>query len=174
MILKQTHPLLRAVAKDVKNFKSRDLRVLVGDMFDTMEEHSGAGLSAPQIGIPKKLFVYGFVHNSRYPTQGPIDKDYEINPTILWRSKESTSAEEGCLSVPGLRGIVPRAVDIIYSTYDIEGVKVEKKASGFKARIIQHEIDHLHGILFTDRATSTHPEPEVVTQSSRSYKFRPH
>ena len=121
-------------------------------MFSIMEQKNGAGLAAPQIGVSERVIVFGgLAHNPRYPTAPAIPKTYAINPKILWQSEEVEDFEEGCLSVPGLRGMVSRPTSIIYQMLDFNGTMHERKASGFEARVFQHEVDHLNGILFIDR-----------------------
>jgi len=154
MILTQENPLLRQIAQEVDNFKTQELKELVAQMLKIMENKHGVGLAAPQIGISKRIMVYGFEFNPRYPDAKPVSKNYIINPQILLESPEQDDFEEGCLSVPNTRGIVSRAKHIRYSGFDIDGNNFEKEASGFEARIILHELDHLNGVLFIDKASS--------------------
>lgn len=151
-------PILRQVAKNVENFGSDELSNIVINMFNIMDEKNGAGLAAPQIGVSQRVFVYGFDKNPRYPDEKPITKGYAINPDILWKSEEKIELEEGCLSFPGLRLKVLRSKTIIYSTFDLNGNRYEKEVNGFLARIIQHEIDHLNGVLIPDIAENP-PNP---------------
>jgi len=145
-------PILRQVAKRVENFRTPELKELVEQLFNVMAQKNGAGLAAPQIGVSQRLFVYGFDQNPRYPTEPAVPKDYVINPEIFWRSPERTRLEEGCLSFPDLRLMVLRSKSIRFRTFDLEGNCHEKEASGFAARIVQHETDHLNGVLFPDVA----------------------
>ena len=153
-IVKIGTPSLQEVAQPVvaSEFNTHWLKETVQLMWAAMEEHAGVGLAAPQIEIDKRIFVYGFSGNTRYPDKLPVPKRLMINPTITWVSNNSQSMdEEGCLSVPGTRGQVQRFDELIVTAYDEAGREFEHKANGFEARIIQHEIDHLNGILFLDR-----------------------
>lgn len=149
-------PILRQVAKSVENFSTPALNELVDSMFSIMAQKNGAGLAAPQIGISQRVFVYGFDHNPRYPSEPPVPRDYAINPEIIWTSEDKISLEEGCLSFPGLRLMVLRSKSIVFKTFDLDGNCYEKEASGFMARIVQHETDHLNGVLFPDLAKKAH------------------
>ncbi len=144
--------ILRESAKEVKNFGSTELKELISELFAAMSEHHGVGLAAPQLGFQQKIIVYGFDKNIRYPDQQPVPIDYAINPEIIWKSKEMEKLEEGCLSFPGLRLMVSRPKSIVFKYSDLHGYLKEKELSGFGARIVQHEIDHLNGVLFPDIA----------------------
>lgn len=124
---------------------------LIQDMKDTMEEEGGVGIAAPQIGCNKRVIMFGFEKNERYPDEKPAPFTVLINPTFRVLSNEMVEAWEGCLSVPGLRGLVARHNKIEYSGYDPEGNLINRIAEGFHARVIQHEYDHLDGILFPQR-----------------------
>lgn len=152
-------PILREIAKNIGNFGTPELSTLIDDMFKIMAEKNGAGLAAPQIGVSQRLFVYGFDKNPRYPDEPAVAKDYVINPEIIWHSNEMVSSKEGCLSLPGLWLMVSRPKEVIFRTYDLDGNRHEKKASGFLARIIQHETDHLNGVLFPDVAENA---PDIL------------
>ena len=128
-----------------------DLLRLVQDMKDSMEEKGGVGIAAPQIGCNKRVIMFGFETSKRYPDEKPVPFTVLINPTITILSKEMDEAWEGCLSLPGLRGLVPRYKKIEYSGYTIEGNIVTRIAEGFHARVVQHEYDHLDGILYPQR-----------------------
>lgn len=151
-ILQVGAPLLRQIAKDVESFGSQELKDLVVSLFEVMAQRNGAGLAAPQIGISRKVFVYGFDFNPRYPDAPPVPKTCVINPSIIWESQDKTDFEEGCLSVPNLRGIVSRPESIACRYYDEMGNEFERTLSGFEARVFQHENDHIMGRLFIDLA----------------------
>ena len=120
-------------------------------MKDTMLEEGGVGIAAPQIGCNKRVIIFGFEENSRYPNEKSVPFTILINPAYKILSNEMVDAWEGCLSVPGLRGLVPRYNQIEYSGYDPEGNLITRIAEGFHARVVQHEYDHLDGILFPQR-----------------------
>ena len=125
---------------------------IIQDMLDTMDANGGVGIAAPQIGELVRVTIIGFEgQHPRYPEELPIPKTVMINPVIHWMSEEKHGMFEGCLSVPKLRGFVMRPNEIIYSYVDLQGTLHEKKVKGFHARIIQHEVDHLDGILFPMR-----------------------
>ncbi len=132
-------------------FGSAELNALIEDMFDTMHANAGAGLAAPQIGVDWQLFVFGFEHNARYPDAPVVPKTVLINPTITPQGNNQESDWEGCLSIPGLRGKVPRWTQIRYEGLDANGVSVNREAEDFHARVVQHEYDHLLGILYPMR-----------------------
>lgn len=139
--------ILHEVAKSITKFGNAELKNLVEHMFEVMVAHNGAGLAAPQIGISMRIFVYGFNFNPRYPDAPPVPKTVIINPEIIWRSEEMVLLEEGCLSVPGKRILISRHKSVIITCMNMEGVQYEKTVSDFEARIVQHEIDHLNGVL---------------------------
>lgn len=129
----------------------QELLILVENMKDTMREKGGVGIAAPQIGCNKRVIIFGFEKSKRYPNEKPVPFTVLINPTIRILSDEMVDAWEGCLSVPGLRGLVSRYNNIEYSGYDLEGQLITRVAEGFHARVVQHECDHLDGILFPQR-----------------------
>lgn len=135
----------------ISNFFDIKLKELIEDMQDTMKKKSGVGIAAPQIGYNLRVIMFGFEHNERYPNEKPIPFTVLINPTIEPLSDEKIDGWEGCLSIPGLRGIVPRYKKIKYSGYDHEGNPISGTAEDFHARVIQHECDHIDGILFPHR-----------------------
>jgi peptide deformylase len=135
----------------VTNFSDGELKELVNDMQDTMKEKGGAGIAAPQIGCNLRVIMFGFEHNARYPNEKPVPFTVLINPVIEILSEEMLDGWEGCLSVPGLRGLVPRYKKIRYSGYDLAGNTISCEAFGFHARVVQHECDHIDGILFPRR-----------------------
>jgi len=146
-ILKMGNPDLLKVSEPV-DFKKDDLTTLIEDMKETMKVNDGAGLAAPQIGVFKRLVIFGFDTNDRYPEAGSVPFTVLINPIITPLSDEQENGWEGCLSVPGLRGVVPRYTHIKYEGYDAEGNKIEREVEDFHARVVQHECDHLDGILY--------------------------
>ncbi|MBP0618721.1 peptide deformylase [Cupriavidus consociatus] len=150
-ILKMGDPRLLQVARKVERFNTPELRTLIEDMFDTMDHANGAGLAAPQIGVDLQVVIFGFDRNPRYPDAPMVPKTVLVNPVLEMLSEELEDGWEGCLSVPGLRGVVPRHVRLKYSGYDLMGHRIERVAEGFHARVVQHECDHLQGILYPMR-----------------------
>ncbi|TMH08328.1 MAG: peptide deformylase [Betaproteobacteria bacterium] len=150
-ILKMGDPRLLRVAQSVTAFDTPELHALVSDMFDTMAAARGAGLAAPQIGVDLQLVIFGFSNNDRYPDAPPVPQTVLINPTITPLTETEEEDWEGCLSVPGLRGMVPRFTRIRYSGFDAKGVAIEREVEGFHARVVQHECDHLIGRLYPTR-----------------------
>lgn len=150
-VLRIGDPLLTKVSQPVTDPTSNDIRDLIEDMFDTMHAYEGAGLAAPQIGVLSRLVIFGFDHNPRYPDAGAVPKTVLINPEITILTDEMEYDWEGCLSVPGMRGLVPRNTRIRYSGLDQHGDKIEREVSGFHARVVLHECDHLDGIIYPQR-----------------------
>ena len=150
-ILKMGDPRLLEKSKPIKDLNAIDLDQLIQDMIDTMEANDGAGLAAPQIGINIQLVIFGFKKNDRYPDAEEVPFTVLINPKITPISDEMEDGWEGCLSVPGLRGIVPRHKKISYQGLDQYGKNIKRKVDGFHARVVQHECDHLFGILYPMR-----------------------
>jgi peptide deformylase len=150
-ILKMGDPRLLRVAPPVPEFGTAALRALVVDLFDTMKAANGAGLAAPQIGVDLQLVIFGFEHNERYPEAPPVPLTVLCNPVIEPLSDDTVLGWEGCLSVPGLRGEVPRFSRIRYRGHDAEGRVIDREAEGFHARVVQHECDHLIGRLYPTR-----------------------
>ena len=150
-ILKMGDPRLLEDSKPIKDLNAIDLDQLIQDMIDTMEANDGAGLAAPQIGINIQLVIFGFKRNDRYPDAEEVPFTVLINPKITPMGDEIEDGWEGCLSVPGLRGVVPRYKKISYQGIDQYGKKIERKVDGFHARVVQHECDHLFGILYPMR-----------------------
>ena len=146
-ILKMGNSDLLKVSEPV-DFEKDDLTTLIEDMKETMKANDGAGLAAPQIGVFKRLVIFGFDTNDRYPEADSVPFTVLINPIITPLSDEKENGWEGCLSVPGLRGVVPRYTHIKYEGYDAEGNKIEREVEHFHARVVQHECDHLDGILY--------------------------
>jgi len=152
-ILKMGEPLLLQTALQVppESIASSEIQAIIQDLLDTMKDANGAGLAAPQIGISSQIVVFGFEKNVRYPNEAPIPQTILINPIITPISKDLESGWEGCLSVPGLRGLVPRFQSIRYQGLDNHGNIVDHTVSGFHARVVQHECDHLFGKLYPMR-----------------------
>ena len=149
-VLKMGEPLLRAVAQPVARFDAQ-LAALVADMDDTMRALSGAGIAAPQIGVSARVVIFELKDNPRYPHIQPVPHTVLVNPLLTPLTDEEAEGWEGCLSVPGLRGLVPRVTRLCYSGFDLAGVPLERTVEGFHARVVQHEVDHLDGILFPQR-----------------------
>jgi peptide deformylase len=150
-ILKMGDERLLRVAAPVSDFDSPALLALVEDMFDTMRAANGAGLAAPQIGEDLQLVIFGFEHNERYPEAPPVPLTVLCNPVIEPVGEDVVDGWEGCLSVPGLRGVVPRHARIRYRGFDAKGQPIEREVDGFHARVVQHECDHLIGRLYPTR-----------------------
>ena len=150
-ILRMGDPRLLRVSEPVTRFNTPELRQLLTDMFETMRAADGAGLAAPQIGVGLRVVVFGFEHNARYPEAAAVPETILINPVIEPLGNEIQDGWEGCLSVPGLRGLVPRFERVRYRGFDEQGVPLEREVDGFHARVVQHECDHLDGILYPMR-----------------------
>jgi peptide deformylase len=150
-ILKMGDARLLRVAQPVLNFGGPELAALVADMKDTMQAANGAGLAAPQIGVDLQLVIFGFERNQRYPDAEPVPYTVLCNPRIEPLGPEEEDDWEGCLSVPGLRGKVPRFSRIRYTGVGPDGRLIDREASGFHARVVQHECDHLIGRLYPTR-----------------------
>ncbi|GAB3383934.1 peptide deformylase [Massilia agri] len=150
-ILRMGDPRLLRVAGKVEAFDTPDLHALVADMFETMHAANGAGLAAPQIGVNLQLVIFGFAKNERYPDAPPVPETVLINPVLKPLSEDMEEGFEGCLSVPGLRGSVPRYTKLHYEGFDQYGNVIKRDAEGFHARVVQHEVDHLLGILYPMR-----------------------
>ncbi|MDX1251090.1 MAG: peptide deformylase [Gammaproteobacteria bacterium] len=150
-VLRMGDPLLWRVAEPVANFHDPELRALIDDMFDTMDAMNGAGLAAPQIGVSRRVVIFGIESNPRYPNIEPVPMTVLINPVIEPLDGATVEGWEGCLSVPGMRGLVPRYSHIRYSGYDQHGIHFEREVRDFHARVVQHECDHLDGVLYPMR-----------------------
>ena len=150
-VLRMGDPRLLQVARPVTDFSSPALRALLADMRDTMEHLDGAGLAAPQIGVDLRVVIFGVESNPRYPDAEGVPFTVLINPVITPLTAEEEEGWEGCLSVPGLRGLVPRIKRLRYTGRDERGQAIEREAAGFHARVVQHECDHLDGILYPMR-----------------------
>lgn len=150
-VLKMGDPRLLAEARPVVDFGSQELKSLLEDMRDTMDHLNGAGLAAPQIGVGLQVVIFGVTCNPRYPQAEEVPYTVLINPVLDPVSDEMEEGWEGCLSVPGLRGIVPRYKRMHYRGFDASGAVVDRVAEGFHARVVQHECDHLVGVLYPMR-----------------------
>jgi peptide deformylase len=150
-ILRMGDPRLLRVAEPVREFNTPQLDALIADMFETMHAANGAGLAAPQIGVNLQLVIFGFRQNPRYPDAPEVPETVLINPVLKPLSDEMEEGFEGCLSVPGLRGSVPRYTRLHYEGFDQRGNRISRNAEDFHARVVQHEVDHLLGILYPMR-----------------------
>ncbi len=150
-VLRMGDPRLLRVSRLVEKFDTPELHGLIQDMQDTMAHLNGAGLAAPQIGVDLRVVIFGVEANPRYPLAEPVPYTVLINPILTPLTQEEDEAWEGCLSVPGMRGVVPRVTALRYSGYDQYGQSIEREVSGFHARVVQHECDHLDGILYPMR-----------------------
>jgi peptide deformylase len=151
-ILRMGDPRLLRIAQPVERFDTPELHALVADLFETMHDANGAGLAAPQIGVDLRLVIFGFaVTNQRYPDADPVPETVLVNPIIETIDGVEHEDWEGCLSVPGMRGVVPRPEHVRYRGFDQFGTPIDRIATGFHARVVQHECDHLDGILYPMR-----------------------
>lgn len=151
-ILKMGDPRLLRIAQPVVEFDTDELHLLVADMFDTMRAVNGAGLAAPQIGVDLQLVIFGTdTPNPRYPDAPVVPRTVLLNPVVTAIGEAEEEGWEGCLSVPGLRGVVPRFAEVRYTGFDLYGDPIDRTVSGFHARVVQHEVDHLYGILYPMR-----------------------
>ena len=144
-------PRLLQRADPVSDFGSDALQALLQDMRDTMQAQNGVGLAAPQIGVPLRVVIFGVDKNERYPDAEVVPQTVLINPVLTPLSDEMEEGWEGCLSVPGMRGLVPRHTKLRYQGRDEHGTPIDRTVSGFHARVVQHECDHLDGILYPMR-----------------------
>ena len=151
-VLRMGHPVLRERAKRVERFDD-ELHALVRDMKETMAAKNGAGLAAPQIGVSQRVVIFGVEHNPRYPDAEPVPFTVLVNPQLVVLTRDIEEDWEGCLSVPGMRGVVPRYTRLRYTGFDEKGEPIDRVAEGFHARVVQHEVDHLDGILYPQRMT---------------------
>ncbi len=154
-ILRMGDARLLQVARPVVQFDTPELHALLTDMFDTMHAANGAGLAAPQIGVPLRVVIFGYAdptaRNPRYPDADPVPQTVLINPRLMPLSDELEDGWEGCLSVPGLRGVVARHARLRYQGHDEKGAIIDRTVDGFHARVVQHESDHLDGVLYPMR-----------------------
>jgi peptide deformylase len=154
-ILRMGDPRLLLSSEPVRDFGTPELRTLVADMFDTMHAANGAGLAAPQIGVLLRVVIFGYadpaLRNPRYPDADPVPQTILLNPELEPMGDATEEGWEGCLSVPGLRGVVERYSRLRYRGFDLDGRPIERVAEGFHARVVQHECDHLDGVLYPMR-----------------------
>jgi len=150
-VLKMGDPRLLEVAKPVEKFDTPELHELIKDMQDTMAHLNGAGLAAPQIGVGLQLVIFGVEKNERYPDAEVVPYTVLLNPTLTPLADTEEDGWEGCLSVPGMRGVVPRFTQLRYHGFDEKGNAIDRSVTGFHARVVQHECDHLQGILYPMR-----------------------
>ena len=142
---------LLQVSQPVERIDAPELQALLADMLDTMRALDGAGLAAPQIGVPLRVVIFGIESNPRYPDAEPVPQTVLINPLITLLDADMEEGWEGCLSVPGMRGLVPRYRRLRYQGMDAQGNGIDRSVEGFHARVVQHECDHLDGILYPMR-----------------------
>ena len=152
-VLKMGDSRLLKVADKVEKFDTPELNTLIQDMHDTMEAEDGAGLAAPQIGVSLQVVIFGAKSNPRYPDAEEVPYTVLLNPVLTPLTQEVEQDWEGCLSVPGLRGMVPRFARLRYRGFDQYGKPIDRSVGGFHARVVQHECDHLQGILYPMRIT---------------------
>jgi len=150
-VLRMGDARLLQVAHPVERFGTPELRALIADMEDTMQALNGAGLAAPQIGVGRRVVIFGITANPRYPDAGPVPQTVLINPELTALDATMEDGWEGCLSVPGMRGLVPRYLRLRYRGFDADGAVIERAVEGFHARVVQHECDHLDGVLYPMR-----------------------
>ena len=150
-VIKMGHPLLRQIAAPVAQLPSEELSALVQDLDDTMRAMSGAGIAAPQIGVSLRVVIFELKDNPRYPHIAPVPYTVLVNPVLTPLGEEQEQGWEGCLSVPGMRGLVPRFRRLRYRGFAPDGTPIEREVEGFHARVVQHEVDHLDGVLFPQR-----------------------
>ena len=150
-VLRMGDPRLWQPSAPVAAFASPELEALLADLRDTMKAQNGAGLAAPQIGVPLRVVIFGVESNPRYPDAAPVPDTELVNPVLTPLGDEMEEGWEGCLSVPGLRGVVPRYSRLRYEGFDPAGNRIARDVDGFHARVVQHECDHLDGILYPMR-----------------------
>ncbi len=150
-VLKMGDPRLLAVSEPVRDFGTPELASLLADMRDTMHVLNGAGLAAPQIGVGLRVVIFGFEHNERYPEVDAVPFTVLVNPELIPIGEVTEEGWEGCLSVPGMRGLVPRYKELRYTGFDENGAPIDRTVHDFHARVVQHEVDHLDGILYPRR-----------------------
>ena len=150
-VLRMGDPRLFEASRAVTTFDTPELAALLQDLRDTMAAYNGAGLAAPQIGVPLQVVIFGVARNPRYPDAEPVPYTELVNPVLTPLGDEIEEGWEGCLSVPGLRGVVPRYARLRYEGFDPAGQPIAREVSGFHARVVQHECDHLQGILYPMR-----------------------
>jgi peptide deformylase len=150
-VLRMGDARLLQVSQPVGDFPSPELNQLLIDMRDTMRALDGAGIAAPQIGVLQRVVIFGLTHNPRYPDAEPVPQTVLVNPQIELIGEEMEDGWEGCLSVPGMRGLVPRFTRLRYTGFDENANAIDRTVTGFHARVVQHEVDHLDGVLYPTR-----------------------
>jgi peptide deformylase len=150
-VLRMGDPRLLERSREVEQFDTAELHALIEDMQDTMRELSGAGLAAPQIGVQQRVVIFGFTSSPRYPNAEPVPFTVLINPVLTPIGTVVEEGWEGCLSVPGMRGLVPRYTQLRYQGFDQYGQRIDRTVRDFHARVVQHEFDHLDGMLYPMR-----------------------
>ena len=150
-VLRMGDPLLFESAQPIMQFNTPELHALIADMHDTMDYMDGAGIAAPQIGVSLQVVIFGVGKNPRYPDAEQVPYTVLINPTLNLLDDEMEDGWEGCLSVPGMRGVVPRYTRLHYTGFDQFGAPIDRLVNGFHARVVQHECDHLIGVLYPMR-----------------------
>lgn len=156
------NPVLKKTASEVENIDSPEIQQLIDDMTATVQDADGVGIAAPQIGVSSRVFILNSEPNDRYPNAPKFGPVAMINPVIISKSAEKEKDWEGCLSIPGIRGHVSRHTELEVEYYTSDGKKHQKKLSGFPAKVFQHELDHLDGIVFLDRLCSMQ---DIVTEN---------
>ncbi len=150
-VLRMGDERLLQISRPVEHFDTPELHGLIADMEDTMAALNGAGLAAPQIGVLLRVVIFGIEANPRYPDAEPVPQTILVNPVITLLDAEMEEDWEGCLSVPGMRGLVPRHLRLRYRGFDAHGAAIDRTVQGFHARVVQHECDHLDGVLYPMR-----------------------
>ena len=150
-VLRMGNPVLRQVAEPISAFGTAELESLVQDLWDTMAARGGVGIAAPQVGESLRVVVFGFDKSERYPDAPEVPRTVLVNPEVEPLDGETEEGWEGCLSIPGMRGLVPRYRRIRYRGFDAAGNPIERDAEDFHARVVQHECDHLDGVLYPMR-----------------------
>jgi peptide deformylase len=150
-VLRMGDERLLQISQPVQRFDTPELHALITDMQDTMQALNGAGLAAPQIGVLLRVVIFGMDANPRYPDAEPVPYTVLVNPVITLLDAEMEEGWEGCLSVPGMRGLVPRYLRLRYQGFDARGAVIDRSVEGFHARVVQHECDHLDGVLYPMR-----------------------
>jgi peptide deformylase len=150
-VLRMGDERLLRISQPVERFNTPELHALIADMEHTMAALNGAGLAAPQIGVPLRVVIFGMGANPRYPDAEAVPYTVLVNPVITPLDAEMEEGWEGCLSVPGMRGLVPRYLRLRYQGFDARGVAIDRNVQGFHARVVQHECDHLDGVLYPMR-----------------------
>ena len=166
-VLRMGDPRLLEVSRPVTAFGTPELESLLRDMRDTMQDLNGAGLAAPQIGVGLRVVIFGIEANPRYPDAEEVPFTVLINPVLTPLDEEMEDGWEGCLSVPGLRGVVPRHLHVRYRGTSLDGEVIEREVEGFHARVVQHECDHLDGILYPQQMT----DPRLLMFSEEAQRY---